>query len=408
VRRQTEKSGVKPPRIILKPGREKSVLNRHPWIFSGAVDRIEGNATPGDTLQVAASNGTFLAQAAFSPHSQIIARIWSFDPDEQIDRAFFRRTIGKALDRRRSAGYEIDAPRSAFRLVFAESDGLPGFVADRYADIIVCQFLSAGVEFWKAEIVSALTETIPCTGVYERSDTAARAKEGLPASIGVLWGKVPDEPVSILENDIPFLVDIRQGHKTGFYLDQADNRKAVAGHCTGNSVLNAFCYTGAFGIYALRAGAEPVLQMDASEQALNAARRHAEINSVDTARVQYACADVFDALRRFRDRGETFDVVILDPPKFAESKHQVERACRGYKDINLLAMKLIRPGGILATFSCSGMVPPSLFQKVIADAACDADREARILRWCYQGMDHPVVLSFPEGLYLKGLICRIE
>ncbi|WP_028323176.1 class I SAM-dependent rRNA methyltransferase [Desulfatirhabdium butyrativorans] len=400
---------MRPGRIILKRGREKSVLNRHPWIFSGAVDRIEGNPASGDTCHVVASNGTFLAQAAYSPHSQITARIWSFDPEEQIDRAFFLRTVRKALDRRKSAGYDADGARSAFRLVFAESDGLPGFVADRYADVIVCQLLSAGAEFWKNEIVSAIAETVSCTGIYERSDTAARIKEGFAASVGVLWGRVPDETIPILENGLRFQVDIRQGHKTGFYLDQAENRRAVADYCTGKSVLNAFCYTGAFGIHALRAGAEHVVQMDASEQALDAARRHADMNGFsEEGRVRHVCADVFEALRRFRDRGETFDAVILDPPKFAESKAQVERACRGYKDINLLAMKLIRRGGILATFSCSGMISPALFQKVVADAACDAKREARILRWCHQGADHPVALSFPEGLYLKGLICRIE
>lgn len=359
---------------------------------------------------VATAGGQPLAVASYSPLSQIIARIWSFDPDpERIDRKFFERTICAALERRKAAGFDLNAPQSAFRLLFAESDNLPGVIVDRYADVLVCQFLSSGAERWKTDIVSVLKEAVPCTGIFERSDTSARMKEGLSASVGVLWGGIPDEAIPITENGIRFLVDIRQGHKTGFYLDQAQNRKAVAGHCTGKSVLNAFCYTGAFGIYALREGAHRVVQMDASGQALETARIHAAMNGLsEKDRLEHVCADVFEALRRFRDRGETFDVVILDPPKFAESKHQVERACRGYKDINLLAVKLIRPGGILATFSCSGMVPPPLFQKVIADAACDAGREARILRWCHQGLDHPVVLSFPEGLYLKGLICRIE
>lgn len=398
-------------RIVLKHGREKSVLNRHPWIFTGAVDRIEGNPASGETAVVTAAGGQPLANAAFSPHSQIIARIWSFEPEEtkRIDRTFFEKAIGAAIERRMAAGFDLNVPQSAFRLVFAESDNLPGVIVDRYGDFLVCQFLSAGAEHWKADIVSALKGMVPCTGIFERSDTTARIKEGLATSVGALWGRVPDEAIPIVENDLRFWVDIRKGHKTGFYLDQAENRSAVAAHCTGKSVLNAFCYTGAFGIHALRAGAAHVVQMDASQQALDAARRHAEWNGFsESERVHHVCADVFEALRRFRDRGETFDVVILDPPKFAESKHQVERACRGYKDINLLAMKLIRPGGILATFSCSGMISPALFQKVVADAACDAGREARILRWCYQGADHPVLLSFPEGLYLKGLICRIE
>lgn len=400
---------MKPGRIILKPGREKSVLNRHPWIFSGAVDRIEGNPSSGETVVVSTSAGQMLAKASYAARSQIIARIWSFDPEAAIDGAFFQGAIRKALDRRIASGYEIASPQSAFRLVFAESDNLPGVVVDRYGDVLTCQFLSSGAEHWKNDIVSALVEMVPCTGIFERSDTAARLKEGLRASVGVLWGKVRDEAIPIDEGGIRFLVNIRQGHKTGFYLDQAENRPTVAGYCKGGSVLNAFCYTGAFGIHALRAGAHRVVQMDTSEQALETARRHAAMNGfLEANRVEHVCADVFEQLRRFRDRGETFDVVILDPPKFAESKHQVDRACRGYKDINLLAMKLIRPGGILATFSCSGMVPPALFQKVIADAACDANREARILRWCHQGMDHPVMLSFPEGLYLKGLICRIE
>ncbi|MEW6258438.1 MAG: class I SAM-dependent methyltransferase [Thermodesulfobacteriota bacterium] len=397
-------------RIVLKRGRETSVLNRHPWIFTGAVSRIEGNPASGETVEVLTAGDLPIAKAAYSPHSQIIARIWSFDPEkERIDRSFFEKAVCAALKRRTAAGYDLQAPSSAFRLIFAESDNLPGVVVDRYGDVLVCQFLSAGAERWKTEIVSALKETVPCAGIFERSDTAARMKEGLATSIGGLWGRVPDEAIPIVENGIQFLVDIRQGHKTGFYLDQAENRATAADYCKDGTVLNAFCYTGAFGLHALRAGAHRVVQMDTSGQALEAAHHHAQLNGfLEKDRLEHVCADVFEALRRFRDRGESFDAIVLDPPKFAESKRQIERACRGYKDINLLAMKLIRPGGILATFSCSGMISPALFQKVIADAACDAQREARILRWCYQGTDHPVVLSFPEGLYLKGLICRIE
>jgi 23S rRNA (cytosine1962-C5)-methyltransferase len=333
-------------------------------------------------------------------------RVWSFDPLREIGPQFFRSRLKRALQAR-----EMTVRRggtTALRLVNAESDGLPGLVVDRYADFLVCQFLSAGAERWKPVIIGELTQLTPAAGVYERSDTDSRTKEGLAVRCGTLWGGDPPEQIEIREGPFRFLVDARNGHKTGFYLDQRDNRARVRAFASGADVLNCFAYTGAFGLYALNGGAVGLTQVERSAAALETARRHLEINGFNPDAVEVINGDVFDVLRAFRDRSRAFDLIVLDPPKFAASAAQVKRAARGYKDINLLAFKLLRPGGVLFTFSCSGHLDSGLFQKIVADAAADAGRHAQILRRLDAAADHAVALDFPEGAYLKGLICRVD
>lgn len=406
--------------LILKKGREKNLLQRHPWIFSGAIERVEGTPASGETVTVCSFDRQPLAQAAWSPESQIAARIWSFNPETKIDADFFRAKLQSAINARchlMGRACSLSAPRTArravptttaVRLVAAESDGLPGLIIDRYADWIVCQFLSAGSEYWKDTIVELLQEFFPGLSIYERSDVSVREKEGLPLRCGVLAGQEPPEHVEINENGMRLLVDIKAGHKTGYYLDQRDSRLAVRDWASGRDVLNCFSYTGGFGVAALLGGAKHVLQMDSSEPALEIARKNAGLNGLDPEKSEYICGDVFKELRRFRDSRRDFDLIILDPPKFVESRGQLEKGARGYKDINLLAFKLLRPGGLLFTFSCSGHMEMPLFQKIVADSALDAGRNARILAVLHQSLDHPVALNFPEGAYLKGLLCRAE
>jgi 23S rRNA (cytosine1962-C5)-methyltransferase len=298
---------------------------------------------------------------------------------------------------------------NAFRLVSAESDGLPGVIVDRYANWLVCQFLTTGAEKWKSIIIDCLARMLPeCRGVFERSDVDVRKKEGLKQTTGPLWGEDPPGHIDIKENGCLFRVDVRKGHKTGFYLDQRDNRACVATHAAGAEMLNCFAYTGGFAVTALVAGAARVVNIDASSGALDLARVHQSINGLDDRPVEYETGDVFSLLRRYAGAGRHFDLIVLDPPKFVKSKGDLMRASRGYKDINRLAFTLLRPGGILFTFSCSGLMGRDLFQKIVADAALDARRRAVILRWLSQAPDHPTALNFPEGSYLKGLVCRAE
>lgn len=388
--------------VILKKGREKNLLQRHPWIFSGAIERVEGSPQSGETVTVCSFDRKPLTQAAWSPESQISARVWSFNSETIIDAAFFRTKLQNAIAARQNIN------SNALRLVAAESDGLPGLIIDRYADWIVCQFLSAGSEHWKDTVVGILPELFPGLSIYERSDVSVREKEGLPSRCGVLAGTEPPEHVEIEENGMHLLVDIKGGHKTGYYLDQRDSRAAVRNWAAGRDVLNCFSYTGGFGVAALLGGATHVTQIDSSEPALEVARKNAELNGLDPTKSEYMCGDVFKELRRFRDSRRSFDLIVLDPPKFIESRSQLDGGARGYKDINLLAFKLLRPGGLLFTFSCSGLMEMPLFQKIVSDAALDAGRNGQILAVLNQSPDHPVALNFPEGAYLKGLLCRAE
>lgn len=391
--------------LVLKPGRDRSLARRHPWVFSGAIAGVIGSPEAGETVDVVSESGEWLARGAFSPESQITVRVWTFDPDEAVDALFFDRKVAQAVAARSIRWQPVE--RNAVRLVHGESDGLPGVVVDRYADVLVAQFLTAGAEHWKKELVLALARAQPGTSLYERSDTPSRKLEGLQPSCGLLRGDEPPARVSARWADLTFRVDVREGHKTGAYLDQADTLPRLRAEAAGMDVLDAFCYGGAFTLSALGGGAAHVVSLDSSSAALAGVSENLALNGLDESRCELLCADVFEALRGFRDRGRGFDLIILDPPKFADSKGHVERACRAYKDINLLAFKLLRPGGRLATFSCSGGVETALFQKVVADAALDARRFARVVAHYAQAADHPVSLAFPEGFYLKGLLCEV-
>jgi 23S rRNA (cytosine1962-C5)-methyltransferase len=395
--------------ITLKPGKEKSVLRRHPWIFPTAIQRVEGKpeekSKPGATALVQSSSGQFLARAAFSPHSQIRARVWSFAENEPIDHALIKRRIAQALAYRRAAVKDTDA----IRILFGEADGFPGLVADWYGGTtghLVCQFQSAGVEAWKTAIVQALIAETGCPNVYERSDASVREREGLSRVTGTLAGEEPADEILVTENGVRYAVDIKRGHKTGFYIDQRDNRRLVMDNAAGRDVLNCFCYTGGFSLAAFKGGASSVLSIDSSGEALAVGRRNMALNGFDAARAEWLDADVFKMLRALREQGKSFDLIVLDPPKFAASPEQVERAARAYKDINLLGLQLLREGGLLFTYSCSGAIGADLFQKIVAGAANDAKVDARILKRLSAGADHPMTTSFPEGEYLKGLMLQ--
>ncbi len=436
------------PAIILKAGREKSLERRHPWIFSGAVECIDGKPASGDTVAVRDAAGSFLAWAAYNPDSQITARVWSWNEKESIDSAFFRRKIADALSARRDLGLllspapsphpspegrggshgaggegsAIDAatlsltlsrtrergqvPSNGARIIHGESDGLPGLIVDLYGDVLVMQLGSAGPERWRDTLADILQELCSPVCIYERSDSDGRELEGLPKRNGLVRGALP-EKVEVIENGLRFAVDVAAGQKTGYYLDQRDNRAFTGTLAAGRDVLNCFCYTGGFSLYALRGGAASVLSIDASEGALELAQRNVELNGLDASRAEWQCADVFEALRKLRDQNRKFDLIVLDPPKFAPTAAFAEKASRAYKDINLLGFKLLRPGGLLFTYSCSGGISDDLFQKIIAGAALDAGVDAQIVKKLHAAADHPVLLSFPEGAYLKGLVLRV-
>ena len=388
--------------LILKFGREKSLKRRHPWVFSGAVAKVRGNPDAGDTVEVHSATGEFLALAAFSPKSQIVARVWDWN-ETPIDRNFFQKRIALAVAQRKASLDE--ASTSAMRLVHGESDGLPGVVADRYGDTLVLQLTSAGAERWREVIADNLLEVSGASRIWERSDAEVRALEGLAPVITALRGAREPTRIAISEDSLQFEIDLERGHKTGFYLDQRDNRRRVRALARGRDVLDGFCYSGGFALNACAGGAKSVTAVDSSAEALALARSNAERNKLAPA--EWLEGDVFQLLRRFRDQGRNFDLVVLDPPKFAPTAAHAAKAARAYKDINLLAFKLLRRGGLLVTFSCSGGVSADLFQKIIAGAALDAGVDAQIIERLGPGADHPVALNFPEGDYLKGLVCRL-
>ena len=393
--------------ITLKPGKEKSLLRRHPWVFAAAIARVDGKAAErekiGATAIVQSADGRFLGRATHSPASQIRARVWTFNEHEPLDHALIKRRVAAALAYRREWVRNTDA----IRLIFGEADGFPGLVVDWYggqAGHLVCQFQSGGVEAWKPTIVEALVAQTGCPNVYERSDAAVREREGLPIVTGVLAGAEPPEEIEVVENGVRYGVNVRTGHKTGFYVDQRDNRQLVMDHARERDVLNCFCYTGGFSLAAMKGGARSVISVDSAGAALDTARRNVARNGFDTARVEWRDDDVFQLLRALRAEGRSFDLIVLDPPKFASAPGQVERAARAYKDINLIGLQLLRENGLLFTYSCSGAISAELFQKIVAGAATDAKVDARILRRLSAGVDHPMMTNFPEGEYLKGLM----
>jgi len=386
--------------IRIRAGKERSLQRRHPWVFQGSVER--GRADAGETVRVESAEGQFLCWAAYSPDSQIRLRAWSFDEAERIDAAFFQRRIAAAIAVRQRLPIASDA----VRLLHGEADGLPGLVVDRYGDTLVAQFGTAGAERWKQQIADQLLAATGLTRLYERSDASVRQLEGLEAQAGWLRG-AGDTELVIREHAWQLSLDVAEGHKTGYYLDQRDNRKRFADTVRQygcREVLNCFSYTGGFSVAALAGGASSVISVDSSGPALARANQHVALNGFDAARHQALDADVNHTLRAYLAEGRQFDAIVLDPPKFAPTAAHAERAARAYKDINRLGLKLLRPGGILFTFSCSGGIPPDLFHKIVAGAGLDAQCDGYILERVGAAPDHPQTIYFPEGEYLKGLL----
>ena len=386
--------------IKLREGKERSLLRRHPWVFEGSI--AKGGADAGETVRVEGHDGRFLAWGAYSPASMIRVRAWSFLEAERIDAAFFERRIATAVALRARLPIASDG----LRLIHGEADGLPGLIVDRYANVLVAQFLSAGSERWKAAIADALLAATGCTRLYERSDASVRGLEGLPVVKGWLRGAGSTE-VTIREHGWQLGVDVAEGHKTGFYLDQRDNRARFAQlvrHFGVQRVLNCYCYTGGFTVAALAGGATQVTSVDSSAPALERARAHVALNGFDSAQASFADADVNAFLRAQLEAGARFDAIVLDPPKFAPTAAHAERAARAYKDINRLALKLLAPGGLLFTFSCSGGISADLFHKIVAGAGIDAEVDGVLLDRLAGACDHPTTINFPEGEYLKGLV----
>ncbi len=397
--------------ITLRPGRERPVIQRHPWVFSGAIDSVRGDPAEGEAVDVLAPSGDWLARGLWSGTSQIRARLCAWDPNQLLDEEWLRERIARAVSGR--AGM-ADGEDGACRLVFSEADGLPGLIVDRYGVHLVIQILTQGMEARRAEVLRALVDLLAPHGIFERSDNDMREKEGLPPGDGLLWGAEPPDQIALLPamavgtsvTPPRLLADLRTGQKTGFYLDQSHNRARVAAYCQGANVLDCFAYSGGFSAYAARAGATSLTLIDTSLTALDLARQNLALNLITTP-ADYVEGNVFKVLRAYRAEGRRFDVIILDPPKFANTQAQVNHASRGYKDINWLAMQLLSPGGVLATFSCSGQISPDLFQKIVFGASVDAGRDVQIIERLGQSPDHPILLTFPESEYLKGFVCRV-
>ena len=387
--------------LHLKADRDRSLKRGHPWILSGAVAKVEGDPQPGDTVRIIAVNGTELATASYSPFSALRARVWSFDPNVEITAGFIAETINKAVAQRNT---DPELTHTC-RLIFGDADGLPGLTVDRYGEVAVMEINSVGIERWRDAVVSTLMKVEGITCVYERSEGADREREGLTVRNGLAAGVLPAK-IYAVEGNEKYIVNVEEGHKTGFYIDQRDSRKLVASLAPGLRVLNVFGYTGSFGIVAAKNGATSVTTVESSGPALELAKQNAELNGVDVGEVIEG--DAFEVLRRMRDRRAEFDLIILDPPKYSASAKHIERATRKYKDINLVGIKLLAPGGKLMTFSCSQSMDTDLFQKVVAGAAVDAKRDLRIIRRLGQPVDHPVHLHFPESEYLKGLLLQAD
>lgn len=392
--------------IYLKPGREKSLLRRHPWVFSGAIQRQDDGITSGETVRVCQCDGRFLGYGAYSHLSQIRVRIWTIWESESINREFFQKRIEEAIARRKDLMAQGNS--NAWRLVHAESDGLPGVILDLYGKTAVAQLSTAGAERWREVLVAEIQNQLSLDCLIVKPDPEMARMEGLPRETKVIFGNYPTEGMDILENGLRFRLNILEGQKTGFYLDQRRNRAVLREYSRGKRVLDCFSFSGGFGLNALAGEADQVTCVDSSAEALALVRQNCRLNHLDESNLATAEANVFEYLRGLRDRGEQYDLIVLDPPKFAPTKAQAEKAARAYKDINLLALKLLKPGGVLFTFSCSGGINLEFFQKIVAGAALDAGRQLRILRYLHQAEDHPILTDFPEGEYLKGIVGKVE
>ncbi|HET7378258.1 MAG TPA: class I SAM-dependent rRNA methyltransferase, partial [Anaerolineae bacterium] len=386
-------------KVALKPQREKPIKQHHPWIFSGAIDRIDASLQDGDIADIVSSRDEFLGRGYVNRQSQIVVRLLTWDEAEAIDQEFWIRRLTRSISMRPAA--------SARRLVNAEADGLPGLIIDQYNDFCLVQFLTLGIDRVQQSIISAVAEVLSPNGIYERSDVDVRAKEGLAQHTGVLRGAEPPDLVVIEQDGLKFWVDVKHGHKTGFYLDQRDNRRKIQPFCQEAAVLNLFAYSGGFSVAALKAGAKSIVNVDSSADALNLARKNYHLNELAVNDQDFVEADVFSYVRKLRAERRSFDSIIADPPKLAQSQAQIDKAARAYKDLNLVSMQLLKPGGTLITFSCSGLVSPDLFQKIIFAASIDAGRDVQIVEKLSQASDHPILLSFPESEYLKGLVCKV-
>jgi 23S rRNA (cytosine1962-C5)-methyltransferase len=391
--------------VILKKGKEKAALQRHPWIFSGALDQVKGSPANGEVVKVLAADKEFLAYGYFNDKSRVAVRMLEWNESKTIDRDWYQQKIRTAIASRAHVLQNNDT--NTCRLVFSEADFLPGLIVDRYADFLSLQILSAGIEQVKEEIISILREELSPKGIFDKSDATARTHEDLEVNNGLLWGENPPEYLEVKENGILYHINIAGGQKSGFYCDQRDNRQILAAYVKGKTVLDCFSYSGGFSLNSLKQGASHVTSVDSSAPALETLQQNIGLNDFETSRNTVIQSDVNKQLRVFKEEGKKFDIIVLDPPKYAPSRSAVDRAARAYKDLNRLGMGLLESGGLLATFSCSGAVDIETFKQIIAWAALDAGKEIQIVKQFSQPEDHPVRISFPEGEYLKGLLLRV-
>ena len=390
--------------IVLKKGKEKAALQRHPWVFSGALEKVKGKPEDGDVVKLFAFDNEFLAYGYYNSNSRVAVRLLEWDEQQTIDKEWYQNRLHQAIASRQ---FILSDKTNTCRLVFSEADFLPGLIVDKYADFLSLQILSSGIEKVKNNIVEILKAELQPKGIFDKSDATARGHEGLAVENGLLWGENPPEFLEVKENGIAYNINIAEGQKSGFYCDQRDNRSILASYTKDKKVLDCFSYSGGFSLNSFANGARSITSVDSSALALETLKQNVGLNKFDSDKITAIQSDVNKQLRAFKETGELFDIVVLDPPKYAPSRSALDRAARAYKDLNRLGMLLLEKGGLLATFSCSGAVDIETFKQIIAWAALDAGKEVQIIKQFCQPEDHPVRISFPEGEYLKGLLLRV-